>query len=346
VDKHEKSQRHKDFKTGKEMPKDKDDFAEFLGGIELVYDEERKGFLVTSSQMRTFRRNLSETTDFDDPLNKRFDAFIHSSTILALAQELKVRGEMRVVQDEREHETYPESDTIINSEDVTGKDRNKFGIDRSRSSIHFGMRRSQPGKWLNSSAVRHSHYVVVSIDGPNGRTLVEAAMSFGQFASALISNMNIPCTVIGYWSINDENVMLEERVHPPDSITDRMKQRLEDMLANNDRRGEVIFNTIEEAVEKGRMGKRDLRELAKAMRSYIELRSCNSTFVVEQALKEITQIVEQAAASIAQDFKAGSFSVLNQSSFAGIFEDLVQRKELPNVEGTGEGEASSPEDED
>lgn len=237
--------------------------------------------------------------------------FIAEEDIVGWYHEIETHRKMAGVKDQYvanreayEQKCYPGTDAIdpTKTDDRTSNNRNAFDIDRSRSSIALSM--CQGERYLNGSAVKHRSYVSIRIESPDGRDLVDICMTFDQFASFLVSSSATPCTIDRFWSINEGCVRLKEVVHPPESIQNRMKQRLEDRLADAEARLDAVIATLDEAIDAGKaMSKTKLAEIRKELGIFKGHNSSNRDFTVEQAREEVSSIVERAAATIAWDQK-------------------------------------------
>lgn len=287
MDKPEKNQAHKSGQTAKKAPKDSAKFATVMDSLDRIDG----GFVIDSFGVSELQQAYNDQVGQER--YKRDKLFLSDSLIRALMAQTKAKQSM----DEEAVKRYPGFDTKMPDGHIH-ESPNHFDLDKSDSTINIGIHSSR-GTWLNGSAVQHHSYVSMRIHGPDNRLICEIALSLEQFAAALISNSSNPCTLTYYWSVNEENVVLQERVKPPQAVIERMKERLENAIDRNDKVGSGIEARLKEAVEKGKMGKRDLEELLKDFGIYVDGRKNNATFVVEQALEESSAIVESAAAHIA-----------------------------------------------
>jgi hypothetical protein len=165
-------------------------------------------------------------------------------------------------------------------------------LERSRSTISLTITSGQ--RYLNGSMSEHQHYVTIEVHNPDGRTIARIALSPEQFASFLIGRSSVPCTLDHYWMIDENAVALRERVFNPDSILDRMRQRLNDSISEQDKDLTAIIKSLSENVGKP-IGKKAMEELIKSLQLVAERRKNNTTFVVEQAMEEGSQLAETAA---------------------------------------------------
>jgi len=201
----------------------------------LVVPEE--GVYLSAHKAHDMERDAQKAYREHNPGSKYDDKsyhklFISRGQILELAAALKANDQMQdafeKAKADYEATCYEGTDTEdpLKTKTRIDKRRNEFRLDKSRSTIALHCT-SSTGTMLNGSAVEHSHFVSIYIKTPDGRTCVEVSMTFDQLAAMLVSNMETPCTLTDYWSVNESNVRLSEVVHPPEDIRSRMQQRLQ-----------------------------------------------------------------------------------------------------------------------
>lgn len=230
---------------------------------------------------------------------------------------------------EYEANCYPGTDTEDPTKDPTAirSSRNDFELDRSKSSVHLTMASGQ--RFLNGSSVAHSNYVRLTVNSPDGRELVEVALTFDQFASMLVSSMETPCTVDTYWSVTDRCVRLQEVVKPPESVGARMRQRLDTRLDDMRTKLQNMEAELDAQIASGKpMTKTKLQELRKAISIYASHYDSNRDFTVLQAQEEVSSIVEQAAASIAWQHRLSSEELAANPHVQALVSSWLQQKTL------------------
>jgi len=229
---------------------------------------------------------------------------IPEATILDWAATVKATNDMKDLRDERlaqyEAGCHPGTDAE-NPElrsPIPHRKSNDFWVDRSQSTISI-LTSHTTGQYLNGSLTAHSSYVTIRINSPDGRDICEVAMSFDQLASALVNHMDTPCTLMDYWSINDDCVRLREVVKKPESITKRMNERLEGRLEDADERLTTLINSIQEQIDSGKaMSKTKLIEVLRELDIYRSHHRSAATFTVEQAREEVSSIAEKSAMEV------------------------------------------------
>jgi hypothetical protein len=239
---------------------------------------------------------------------------IPQSTILDWADKIRKHGEMQMASTgkkfrkgtEYEHLCHPGTDTRDPSRDPSKVSRsaNEWRLDKSESSIFIGV--SSGSRHLNGSAVIHQQYIHIDIHTPDGRQYCEVCLSMDQFASALVGQTHVPCTMNSYWDVRPDNVLLTEVVKEPATISDRVGQRLDNRL------NEIVGNLsgpiqiLKDQIAGGKpLPKGKQQELLDAFEG-LQLRLKNNTeFVLEQAEEEIAQITETAAIWMAHAHQSG-----------------------------------------
>lgn len=226
---------------------------------------------------------------------------------------------------------YPGTDT----QDPTKQDskyrvnrhRNNYDLDKSESTIRIGVRSGD--RHLNGSMVRHQHYIGMEFTTPDGRVYGDISMTFDQFAAALVSNTSTPCTWDDYWGIEQNSIRLKEVVHPPQSIDERMVERLQNRFADIDARFDALKAKLDEKIESGKaMSKTSLVELNRELNLLRSALSANRDFTIEQSREEVTSIVEQAAISVAHNHNLSAEEVVSNSHVGALLETIIKRKHL------------------
>lgn len=270
-----------------------------------------KGVYLSKHREYEFRRNADNDEDVKAG-GKVYDRtyaqmMIPESTILAWAEQIRKGQDMKAESgrhsDKRDYQSrcHPGTDTEdpSKSESTAIRDKpNAFWLDRSRSTMIITQCSGRT--FLNGSAVYHDHYVRFALHGPDGQLLAEWGMSYDQFASVLVSNMATPVTLEHYWSLEDNNVALREVVRPPESVRDRMQQRLKDRLGEVDERQVALIQELKAAEATGKpLGKKAIATIIHSLEVMRGNTLSSTDFVVEQAVEETTQVVETAAIRIA-----------------------------------------------
>ena len=215
----------------------------------------------------------------------------------------------------------------------SGSDDHK--IDRSESTVHLGIMRGDT--WLNASQVKHSSCVAMRVHGPDGRQLCAVQMSFDQFAAFLTSQGQTPCTVTEYWSINDQNVRLHERVRPVDTVGERLGRRIG---ARVDEQFKDILDVAEQLTKAAEAGKPVNKTLATKLAGDL-VRAASHTrenliFAADQAQEEVASIVEQAAVHMSLSFGV-NLDLLRAHPMMATLGVQQQLLPAPTDEPTGSG---------
>lgn len=232
------------------------------------------------------------------------------------------------VHDHEQH-CYPGTDTqdpkLDSSKYKIHKNRNQYDLDKSESTI--GIHVASGNRYLNGSMVKHHHYVRIEFNTPDGRRYGEVCLTFDQFASALVSNSSTPCTWDNYWGIEKDSILLREVVHKPQSIDERMAERLNDRLNSINERFDALQAKLDEKIESGKaMSKTNLAEVRRELDLLRSALQENRNFTVEQSREEVTSIVEQAAISIALSNNLSAEEIISNAHMGPLLETIVKRK--------------------
>lgn len=332
MDKHDKNQKHESDTTGLDVPKDSSRHAqthlegwadkEYIPGVgygipgssNMGYNVRVTAYNESKWGQKYVPEEVKKTAKYGNPEK----ILITEDEIISMAAEIKLKRAMDAEQGKEgklrfgdaRRATHEGTDTIDPSKDRLSfhKTNDHFKLDTSESRIFIGVTDST-GTWLNGSSIKSQRFIHIRLTTPTGRHYCDVAMTFEQFAAALLSPSDHPCTMTSYWSVNDENVLLKERVKPPESIDKRMEKRLADNLKEND---EVLLNVVkqmQESVEAGKaMSKTKLAELIRDLERAHEHRLENSKFVVTQAKEETAKILESAAIHLSQTFGGGALT--------------------------------------
>lgn len=228
---------------------------------------------------------------------------------------------------------YPGTDTIdpLKSESKTDRNRNCGEVDRSCSSILLSVV-STNGRYLNGSMVGHDRYVKITINSPDRRDLVEVAMSYDQFASFLFSNSHVPCTIDSFWSINDRCVRLREVVKVPDSISDRMAQRMDDRLVESESLVDDLLVMLDEQFTAGKsLSKTKISDVLSRLKILKRNMRSNRDFTIHQAKEEVASIIEQAVVTISRDNNVNANDVVNSISVASVLSAFDKKLSITDL---------------
>ena len=257
-----------------------------------IYDEKKQEILATRPK-----------SQFGKALHDQ-GTYLSESEILEYAATIQAHRAMTSAVDRKEaafaqarERLHAGTDAVDSAKDGFHKQSDEFDIDKSRSTVFIGITSSgPPGIALNGSKVYHHNMVSLTVTGPDGRRICDVRMSLEQFASALVSNTHVPCTLSRYWSVSDDNVLLTERVRRPVSIRKRMAARIEGRLQEQDDKIHEIVRELRERADSGKsMSKTMLQDIAKRLSWAAGHSTSNVAFTVGQAQEEITGIMESAA---------------------------------------------------
>lgn len=262
-----------------------------------------KGFIYSDHRAHDWRR-AAEKAGIPDGSQSRF---IPEGEVIGMARDaaahraLKSAREVFLEGVDRRAARHPGYDTTDAGKDSMHNVSDDHHIDRSESTVHLSM--VSGDQWLNGSQVRHRNCIGMQVNGPDGRTLCRVYMSFDQFAAFLTSNGYVPCTVADYWSTNESNVRLHERVRPVDTVGERLGRRIAKRIEEQFENILGIAKKLEDAAAAGKPVNKTLSaEMAVQLRRAADYTCQNLTFAADQAQEEVAGIVEQAAVHMSLAF--------------------------------------------
>ena len=185
--------------------------------------------------------------------------------------------------------------------------------EKSKSSVSMSLT-SSSGSWLNGCLQPQHYFVSLTIDDPDGKNVVRVALSFEQAARMLLYNGTVECTLERYR--NSEGELVAEDAERPETVHERMKNRLNETHDSLAKRLEDIRKDVYEMLNSGKVGKSNLSELLNEIETIQSHYASNENFVVQQAEEELGSMQSNAA---------GQLGVFLQSHGANLKqEELIQ----------------------
>ena len=225
------------------------------------------------------------------------------------------------------HEGTDAIDPEKNPHKLPGQRSNDFAIDMSQSRISI-LGTTSTGTWLNGSAVKHNSFITITLTTPDGRRYAEAMLTYDQFAAALVSNSEQPCTMHTYWGMTDHTELLTEVVKLPDSIVGRLEQRLEDRIEELAKGVEESIAEAKDRVADGKgLPKSSVEKLIGKVERMAEWYRSNTAFTVSQAVKETTSIVEQAAIAAAHAHQISAEGVQSHGGMQMLLGSIMEGRQ-------------------
>jgi len=235
---------------------------------------------------------------------------IPESQILSMANTIKQHQRLSKVtealkegKDLRGQVLHPDTDAEKSTHGDFYKYENWDNVEKSQSSITLSI--TSGSRYLNGSMAKHQHWVSINITSPDGRVVAEVDMSPDQFATFLISRGPVPCTLDHYNSIDENSVALRERVYNPESIINRMHQRLKDSTKEQDKDLKQIVENLKEKAGKP-LSKKDLDTLINQLERSSVGRVGTSAFIIEQAMEEGSALAESTMIRVALAQQTGN----------------------------------------
>ena len=161
--------------------------------------------------------------------------------------------------------------------------------EKSRTSrIHMSMTQSS-GCWLNGCLQKQRYYVSLEILDPNRKCVARAALSFEQASRMLLYNGEVECTLIRYR--DEKGKVIKENVEPPETIHQRMSDRLEDTHASLEKRlidiEKEVYGMVNGDVKRSKGAMKELLQEIRVVKSHL---LANEAFVVQQAEEELGEM--------------------------------------------------------
>lgn len=319
--------------TGQDAPKDTTDHAVpyqvgkygdkadrlLIPGIGLILS--KHAYRDCASNVEKLKKEMGSGT-----CNSNYELLIPEEMLLDLVKSLKKYYEMhrkdanntQDTQDTQDHKDtgnygihdhekycYPGTDTRdpdldpLKNTSSAYHNRNEFEIDKSDSTIRISVPSGY--RYLNGSIVEHNKYISINITTPDSRHYCELSLTFDQFATALVSSSEVPCTIDRYWGVNKDSVMLREVVKPPLSIKERMEQRLDDRLKEFESKLADLQTKLENKINDNKpLTKTQIKDLNQELCFLKGCITSNRNFTIEQSLREVASITEQIAISLSK----------------------------------------------
>lgn len=153
------------------------------------------------------------------------------------------------------------------------------------------------GTWLKGCLQPQHYYVSLSIDDPDGKILARVALSYEQAARMLLYNGDVECTLEKYRDIKGE--LVEEEVKPPETVHQRMKDRLGETHSELSKRLEDVKRDVKDMINGiTKPGKKSLMDLLNDIDTIQSHYGTNETFVVQQAEEELSAMQSNAAGQL------------------------------------------------
>jgi hypothetical protein len=155
---------------------------------------------------------------------------------------------------------------------------------------------SSSGTYLKDCLQPQHYYVSISIEDPDGKALCRVGLSYEQAAKMLLYNGTVICTLERYRDLKGN--LISEKVDPPESVHQRMKDRLKDTRSSLQKRLEDIRRDVYDMVNGGKTGKTNLKELLNNIETVQSHYEANEDFTVQQAEEELGKMQNNAAGQL------------------------------------------------
>lgn len=156
---------------------------------------------------------------------------------------------------------------------------------------------SSTGTWLNGCLQPQHYFVSMNLEDPDGKIIARVGLSYEQAARMLLYNGDVECTLLNYRDINGK--LVEEKVEPPKTVHQRMKERLGETRLTLLKRIEDVRRDLYEMVNgDAKRNKGKIEELLQSVDVIKDHFAANEDFVVQQAEEELGQMQSNAAGQL------------------------------------------------
>lgn len=186
---------------------------------------------------------------------------------------------------------------------------------------------SSNGTLLNGSQLPQRRFVHIEVKDPDDKVVAEINMTFDQFANFTSSNMATTCTLSHYRGLDGK--LIEEIVEQPETVNDRMTNRLGKVHRELGEQISDIRKDVYEMINGGKKGKKELDELLFNLKVLESHFGSNQKFVVKQAQEEVDAMQENMRTQISNAFPQLNLSELDIKHLEGQKQDLLK---LPSSE--------------
>lgn len=179
---------------------------------------------------------------------------------------------------------------------------------------------SSNGAWLNDCLQPQHYYVSIEIKGPEHQMIARVALSYEQAAKMMLYNGEVDCTLERY--VNQNGLLVEEKVEPPQTVNQRMRERLKDTRETLGNRLENIRRDVYEMLNEGKANKKSLATLLGDIETIQSHYVANENFVMQQAEEEL---------GVMQNNAAGQLGLFLQSHGANLEQEELKKLFSPSV---------------
>ena len=156
---------------------------------------------------------------------------------------------------------------------------------------------SSSGTWLNGSLQPQHYFVSLDVKDPEGKELARVALTYEQAARMMLYNGDVECTLMRYRGIDGK--MTEEKVEPPKTVHQRMKERLGETQVSLLKRVEDVRRDLYDMINGDeKRSKTKIKEMYDNIATIKAHLQGNEAFVVQQAEEELGEMQSNAAGQL------------------------------------------------
>jgi hypothetical protein len=155
---------------------------------------------------------------------------------------------------------------------------------------------SSTGTWLNGSLQPQHYFVSLEVSDPDGKSVVRVNLTFEQAARMLLYNGDVECTLERYRDTTGK--LVQEIVEKPETIHDRMKERMKETRDSLRKRIEDARRDVYDMVNGNIKGKAALKNLLQNIDTIKGHFVGNEDYVLAKAEEELAEMQENATGQI------------------------------------------------
>lgn len=150
---------------------------------------------------------------------------------------------------------------------------------------------------LNDCLHPQHYYVNLEIFDPDHKLVCEVAMSHDQYVQLMLSNGEVPVTLVRYRGLDGK--LYKEEVDPPESVRDRYINSAKEEKESLKNRMADLRKDLYELLNSGKsVGKTKLSELLDQVKTLEQFFNANMEYILECGAEEISKIQDNARSQL------------------------------------------------
>ena len=173
------------------------------------------------------------------------------------------------------------------------------------------------GTWLRGCLQPQHYYVLIGLKDIDGKIVAQVGLSYEQASKMLLYNGDVECTLERYR--NEKGELISEKIEPPKTVHHRMTERLSESNEALSKRLLDLERDLQAMVdgdEKRSKGK--LEELLSSVNTVRNHLKTNTTFIVQQAEEELSEMQSNAAGQLGLHLQRMGVENINTESLTKL----------------------------